>query len=147
MEKPGLKVATPLTVLAVRTPVTEPPAGAVATARVMVVGATGMTLPNWSSTPTVSGGERGVPSQFADGSETKPIITGAPGVTVKAEDVAEVRPGSVAFNICEPAASGMRLVKVATPFTAATVKVPANAPPLPSARVTLLSLVVTRFPN
>jgi hypothetical protein len=74
------------------------------------------------------------------------VLVAAVVLMVKLVLVAEVRLGLLADRVYVPAVLTVRLLKVATPFCGAAVKVPAR--PVPAARASVTGLVaeVTGFP-
>src|ERR1035437_139658 len=121
-----VKVATPFTALTVVVPTNVPVPLAIAAVTAFVAPATFVPLPSRISTTGC------VPN-------TEPLLAFADGcvviascvavcVTVTVLEVAEVRPVAVKLSVCAPDPLILRLVKVATPFTALTVVVPASVP-------------------
>src|SRR5271157_413797 len=93
MERPG-KVAMPEATVTAEPPVSVPPPGLVAMARLTVVALSAVsTLPLASSTATVTEGVTLAPAATLEGPWMKARWVGAPGVTLKAAEVAAVYDG------------------------------------------------------
>jgi hypothetical protein len=117
-------VATPLTATTLSVPESVPPPGFVPIATVTsALPPTKLPLASWSR--TVTGGEIEEPAAELDGGVPNARFVASPGLMLKDELVPPVSPGLAAVNVYPvPVLSTERLLNVATPLTAATVKVP-----------------------
>ena len=85
------KVATPATTVTAAPPVRVPPPGLVPMARLTVVALSVVSmLPLASSTATVTAGEMVAPAAVLEGPWTNASWVAAPGVMLKADEVADV---------------------------------------------------------
>src|SRR5258707_1278479 len=125
------KVAIPPMAATVRVPARVPAPGLVPTAvgTLRVVG--GARLPLASLSWTVTAGAMAAPATVLDGCPTKASLLAAPGVMVNVVLVAPPSAPSTTERVYPaPVLLIDRLEKVASPLTAATVKVPDSVPPL-----------------
>src|SRR4029077_20899699 len=133
-------VATPLTAATEVVPDKVPPLGFVPMAIVMEVAALVTVLPWASWMVTCIAGVIAAPAPTFVGCTVKASFDAVPLVTLKAVLVAPVRPAAAATRVYPvPVLLMPRLEKVATPFTAATVVVPDNAPPPGFVPMTILT--------
>src|SRR5512146_260392 len=144
------KVATPLTAAMGPPPDRTPPVGLVPMAREMLVVAVVTRFPPASRTSTWTAGAMATPPAVLVGCTRNARLAAGPTATLKAADVAAVRPVVFAVRVYPvPALSIVSVLKLATPPTAATLTVPPRVPLfglVPTARVTLFVAAVTRFP-
>src|SRR5205814_721481 len=144
------KVATRLTAATVGVPARVPLAGLVPNAAVMLVVAVVTVLPWASWTVTCTAGVIAAPAAALLGCTVKSSFAAAPTPMLNALLVAPVRPVAAAVRL-SPLLGSLRLrfAKVATPFAAATVGVPARVPLaglVPIASVMVVAAVVTVLP-
>src|SRR5207237_1030284 len=120
----------PPTAATVRVPPRVPPPGLLPRATVTLEVSVVSRLPNWSSTRTVTAGRMATPAAALLGCVPNGRWAAAAGGAGKVAEGAPPRPPSPAGRV-EPAAvlSMDRLLKVAIPPLAATVRVPARVPP------------------
>ena len=152
------KVATPLAAATVVVPDTVPPAGFVPIVTVTLPVKPGTVLLMASSAATSTGGARCAPAVAVVGCMVKASCVGAPGLMSNGALVAPASPVAVADSVYPvppvtvPVLSMLRPENVATPPTAATVRVPdkvAPGAPVPGviAAVTLPVKPATVLPN
>ena len=142
-------VATPATALTVVVPPSVLPPGFAASAIVTALVAVVTVLPAPSRTRTVGAGVMANPAVTVVGCCTNSSAVAVPGVSAMEVDTSLVRPAEVKDSVRAPMVPVMiRLLKVATPATAATVGVPVSVPPpVATAAVTFAVEVGTRFPD
>jgi len=150
----SVKVATPLTAALVVPPVPVPPPDntpapppaliVMTTLRVLSV----FVVPVASCTATTGCVPNATPATIAPpGCVVKAPLLAGPKVTVIEFESAALRPAGVAVSTKSPLVSIFRSVKVATPWTAACVVVPDNAPvPMAFVMTTLTVLAVFVVP-
>ena len=145
-----LKAARPFAADQPVVPLRVPLLGLLPRARVMLVVALVTRFPPASRTSTSTAGVITVPPVAFDGCTRNPSFAAGPTVTVNGLEVAPVSPDAPAVSVYPvPALSIVRVPKLATPLTAATVFVPPRVPFfgfVPIATVTLLVALVTRLP-
>src|SRR2546421_7871 len=123
------KVATPLTAATVVVPARVPLAGLVPIASVMLVVAVVTVLPWASWTATCTAGVIAAPAAVLLGCTVKASFAAAPTLMLNSFHVAAATAIAAAASVdALPILSMLRLEKVATPLTAATVGVPARVP-------------------
>ena len=143
-------VATPLTAAWGVVPERLPPVGLAPIATVMLVDAVVTRFPPASRTSTWTAGAMATPPAVLVGCTRNARLAAGPTATLKAADVAAVRPVAVAVSVYPvPALSIVSVLKLATPLAAATLTVPPRVPLfglVPIASVTLFVAAVTRLP-
>ena len=146
----SLKVASPLTAATTNVPDNVPLPGLLFMAKVILSVAVGTRFPPASCTCTLMAGEIDNVAAVLIGPTLKPNCTALPTVMSKLADVTVLNPPAVASSVYPVPTLSMEMsLKVASPLTTATVKVPDNVP-LPGlllmAKVMLSVAVGTRFP-
>src|SRR6266704_74459 len=144
------KVATPFTAATVAVPDSVPPLGFTPIATVTLPVNPVAMFPCASCAVTWTAGVIAAPALVLVGCPVKMSCAAAPGVMLNGILVAPVTPVVLAVTVYPvPLLLMLRVEKVATPFTAATVAVPDSVPPLgftPIATVTLPVNPVAMFP-
>src|SRR5262245_15992571 len=145
-----LNVATPLLAAIDVEPESVPPPGLAPSATLTVAEEVTIVFPSASWTATATAGVMAAPATVLLGWTVIASRAAAPAVMSNAALVAPVRPADDAASVYPaPTLSIDRLANVATPPTAARVRVPDSVPPpglFPSATVTL-AVELVRLPN
>src|SRR5919201_2267674 len=149
----SVKLATPFTALTVNVPLSVPPPGfaAIATAIAAVLVVTVLPPASCTVTWTPGGLLMPTPATVFVGWLVNARRAAGPTRMLNGLLMAPVRPVLEAVSVYPvPALSMESALKVATPFTALTVRVPLNVPPpgfAPITRVIEAALLVTVLPN
>ncbi len=123
-------VATPFTAVAVAGPARAPPPGFTAIATVTLPANPVALLPRASRAVTWTAGVIAAPAEVVVGSTVNASAVAGPGATLNDALATPASPGALAASAYPvPARLMLRLEKVATPPTAATVAAPDSVPP------------------